>query len=101
VDVRLGISSRHELVVSKKLCKRLWSIVESKEGVETIVIRQELIDKLLSEYQKPEDLLREEGLLKRLKKALIERVLEGELDHHPSAALRADSELSQVRTLWP
>ena len=47
-----------------------------------MVINQEVLDELLSEYGHPEDLLGEEGLLNQLKKALIERVLEGELDHH-------------------
>jgi putative transposase len=45
-------------------------------------IRQELVDELLKDYQKPEDLIGEGGLLKQLTKALIERALKGELTHH-------------------
>ncbi len=47
-----------------------------------MTIRPELIDELLAHYQKPEDLLGESGLLQQLSKALIERVLQGELTHH-------------------
>src|SRR6266480_7680487 len=43
--------------------------------------RQELLDELLKNYKKPEDLLGEEGLLKQLTKALVERAMESELTH--------------------
>jgi putative transposase len=45
-------------------------------------ITPELLDQLLANYSKPEDLLGEEGLLKQLKKALIERALGAELSEH-------------------
>jgi hypothetical protein len=45
-------------------------------------IRNEILDELLKDYQKPEDLLGQSGLLQQLSKALIERVLDGELTHH-------------------
>lgn len=45
-------------------------------------IPTDLIDSLLSGYQKPEDLLGENGLLKRLTKALVERALEAEMTDH-------------------
>jgi putative transposase len=45
-------------------------------------IRKELLDELMQNYQSPEDLLGEAGLLNQLKKALLERALEGELTHH-------------------
>ena len=45
-------------------------------------IRDEVLDELLSGYEKPEDLLGDDGLLKRLKKALIERALGAELTAH-------------------
>jgi len=45
-------------------------------------IPTELIDSLLSGYQKPEDLLGENGLLKQLTKALVERALEAEMTEH-------------------
>src|SRR5208337_2469398 len=46
------------------------------------MITQELLDQLLVNYKKPEDLLGEEGLFKQLKKALIERALGAELTEH-------------------
>jgi putative transposase len=44
-------------------------------------ITQELLDQLLKDYKKPEDLIGETGLLKQLTKALIERAMEAELTH--------------------
>jgi len=41
-----------------------------------------LIDQLLGDYQKPEDLIGENGLLKQLTKALVERALQAELTTH-------------------
>jgi putative transposase len=45
-------------------------------------LRPGLIDELLAEYEKPEDLLGEEGLFRQLKKALLERALGAELSEH-------------------
>lgn len=45
-------------------------------------IRTELIDKLLKDYQKPEDIIGENGLLKRFVKAVLERAMNAELTHH-------------------
>ncbi len=45
-------------------------------------IRPELLDELLKDYQKSEDLLGDNGLLQQLTKALVERALDGELTHH-------------------
>jgi len=45
-------------------------------------ITAELLDQLLANYQKPEDLTGENGLFKQLKKALIERALGAELTEH-------------------
>jgi putative transposase len=45
-------------------------------------IRPELVDELLKGYQKPEDIVGENGLLKRLTKAVLERALNAELTHH-------------------
>ena len=45
-------------------------------------ITPELLDQLLSNYSKPEDLTGENGLFKQLKKALIERALGAELSEH-------------------
>ena len=43
---------------------------------------KELIDKLLGDYQKPEDLIGENGLLKQLTRAIVERALQAELTTH-------------------
>src|SRR5215467_10983773 len=45
-------------------------------------ITSELLDQLLANYEKPEDLTGENGLFKQLKKALIERALGAELTEH-------------------
>ncbi len=45
-------------------------------------ITDELLDQLLANYQKPEDLIGAEGILKQLTKKLVERALDAELTHH-------------------
>src|SRR5436190_11333202 len=45
-------------------------------------ITPELLDQLLANYEKPEDLTGADGLFKQLKKALIERALGAELSDH-------------------
>jgi len=45
-------------------------------------ITPDLLDQLLANYSKPEDLTGEDGLFKQLKKALIERALGAELTEH-------------------
>jgi putative transposase len=45
-------------------------------------IDKEVIDKLLAGYKGPEDLIGEQGLLKQLTKALVERAMSAELTHH-------------------
>ena len=45
-------------------------------------IAPELLDRLLANYEKPEDLTGDDGLFKQLKKALIERALGAELTEH-------------------
>lgn len=45
-------------------------------------IKPELVDELLKGYQKPEDIIGENGLLTRLTKALLERTLNAELTRH-------------------
>ena len=42
-------------------------------------IRPDLVDELLKGYEKPEDIIGENGLLKRLTKALLERAMNAEL----------------------
>ncbi len=41
-----------------------------------MTIREELLDQLIKDYQNPEDLLGENGLLKQLTKQLLERAME-------------------------
>lgn len=43
---------------------------------------KDLIDQMMSDYKKPEDLLGENGILKQLTKALVERALEAEIEDH-------------------
>jgi len=47
-----------------------------------VEIKNELIDELLKDYQKPEDIIGENGLLKRFVKAVLERAMNAELTHH-------------------
>jgi putative transposase len=47
-----------------------------------MTIRPELLDELLKDYAKPEDLTGQNGLLKQLTKALVERALDAEMDVH-------------------
>src|SRR5579872_1697570 len=47
-----------------------------------MAIDKKLIDQLLTDYQKPEDIIGENGLLKQLTKALLERALEAEMTDH-------------------
>lgn len=45
-------------------------------------IRPELLDELLSGYDKPADLLGDDGIFRQLKKRLLERALNAELSAH-------------------
>lgn len=47
-----------------------------------MTIDNELIENLLKDYQKPEDLIGENGLLKQLTKQLLERAMAAELTEH-------------------
>lgn len=47
-----------------------------------MVIKKETLDELLKDCKTPDDLLGQEGVFKQLKKALLERVLNAELDDH-------------------
>lgn len=54
-----------------------------------MAIEKELLDRLLADYKRPEDLIGETGLLKQLTKALLERALEAELTEHLGHAKHA------------
>src|SRR5215471_1127756 len=47
-----------------------------------MTIENELIDNLLKDYKKPEDLIGENGVLKQLTKQLLERAMSAELTEH-------------------
>ena len=47
-----------------------------------MTINHKLIDELLANYKKPEDIIGENGLLKQLTKALLERAMNAELTEH-------------------
>ena len=47
-----------------------------------MILRPEVMDEILKTYNKPEDLLGPEGILKQLSAQLVSRVLEGEMSHH-------------------
>jgi putative transposase len=47
-----------------------------------MAIDTDLIDELLKDYKQPEDVLGENGLLKQLTKALLERAMQAEITHH-------------------
>lgn len=45
-------------------------------------ITPELLDELLKDYQSPNDMFGNDGLLQQLTKAVLERALQGEMTHH-------------------
>jgi putative transposase len=47
-----------------------------------MAIDLKLIDKLLADYKKPEDIIGENGLLKQLTKAVLERAMQAEITDH-------------------
>jgi putative transposase len=47
-----------------------------------MAIDLKLVDKLLADYKKPEDIIGENGLLKQLTKALLERAMQAEMTDH-------------------
>jgi putative transposase len=47
-----------------------------------MAIDLKLIDKLLADYKKPEDIIGEHGLLKQLTKAVLERAMQAEMTEH-------------------
>jgi putative transposase len=47
-----------------------------------MAVDPDLIDKLLANYKSPEDIIGENGLLKQLTKAVLERALNAEMTEH-------------------
>lgn len=47
-----------------------------------MTIPKDLLDALMKDYKKPEDLIGESGLLKQLTKHLLERAMQAEMTAH-------------------
>ena len=47
-----------------------------------MTIDKKIIDKLMKDYQSPDDIFGKDGVFKELQKAILERILEGEITHH-------------------
>ena len=56
----------------------------------------ELLDELLEDCQGPEDILGDLGLMKQIKKRLVERALSGELNGH----LKSEAALDAFAEKW-
>lgn len=56
-----------------------------------MAITEDLLDQLIKDYKKPEDLLGENGLLKELTKRLLERAMQAEMTDHLGYAKSATS----------
>lgn len=69
IDRSLSATLRHSRILERR-----------KRRSKTILT--ELLDTLLTGYQKSENLIGESGLLKQLTKALVERALEAETTEH-------------------
>jgi len=69
-----------------------------------MAIDLKLIDKLLANYQKPEDIIGENGLLKQLTKAILERAMQAEIteclgyEKHDSAGYNSGNSRNGVTT---
>lgn len=57
----------------------------------TMAITEELLDQLIKDYKKPEDLIGENGLLKQLTKRLLERAMQSEMTEHLGYVKNASS----------
>jgi putative transposase len=55
---------------------------ENRQQETRVTIDNELIDNLLKGYKKPEDIIGENGLLKQLTKAVLERAMQVEMTEH-------------------
>ena len=61
-----------------------------------MTIRKEILDELIKDYQHPEDLLGENGLLKQLTKQLLERAMHAELTHQLGYSKHETAPLEQT-----
>jgi putative transposase len=62
--------------------KSLYYLKSKQERVNSMPISKAVLDELLKNYEKPEDMFGKDGTFKQLQKAVIERILEAELTHH-------------------
>jgi len=58
------------------------AVAKRRDRSAKAIFAPELLDQLLKNYSKPEDLTGPEGLLKKLTGALVERAMGAELTHH-------------------
>jgi putative transposase len=56
-----------------------------------MAITEDVLDQLIADYKKPEDLIGENGLLKQLTKRLLERAMQAEMTDHLGYAKNAAS----------
>jgi hypothetical protein len=63
-------------------------------------IRPELLDELLKDYKKPDDLLGQDGLLQQLTKALVERALDGSFAWYTWSGMRSRMSRTGIARLW-
>ena len=63
-----------------------------------MAINPKVLDELLADYKKPEDMIGENGLLKQLTKALLERALQTELTGHLGYEKHTPAENEQGNT---
>lgn len=61
---------------------RSESIIEKPTRSSSTPFRKELLDELLANYKRPEDLTGPDGMLRQLTKALVERAMNAELTEH-------------------
>ena len=63
-----------------------------------MTIRPELLDELLKDYQTPQDLFGENGIIKQLTKGMIERCLQAEMQEHLGYAKHGRKKLESANT---
>jgi putative transposase len=64
-----------------------------------VAIENDLLDKLLADHKKLEDIIGENGLRKQLTKALVERAMSAELSQHPGFAKHDPATSKGMQTL--
>lgn len=70
------------------MCKWLKRFLISPIGMKTMAITEELLDQLIKDYKNPEDLIGENGFLKRLIKHLLDKAMRAEMTDHLSKRMQ-------------